>query len=133
MIGDNRPVVGVGAAIIDGSRLLLIKRGRDPGKGLWAVPGGKVEHGETLEETVVREVKEETGLDIEVGELIWAGENIGNHGHLVLIDYLARVVGGELRPADDADEAAWVEIAEAHDWPLTMSMHDLVDVLLERT
>jgi 8-oxo-dGTP diphosphatase len=128
----DSPIVGAGAAIIDGTRLLLIKRGREPGKGLWAVPGGKVEPGEALRDTVRREVKEETGLDIEVGELIWAGENIGEHGHLVLIDYLAEVIGGDLSPGDDADEAAWVEIGEAGDWPLTMSMHDLIETLKER-
>lgn len=131
-IADQPIVIGVGAAVVDGTRLLLVRRGRPPGKGLWAVPGGKVKAGETLQETAAREVAEETGFDVVIGDLLWAGQSIGDHGHIVLIDYLAVVAAGELRPGDDADEAAWVEIGDLEDWPLTPTMFELVDVLRER-
>ena len=99
----DRPVVGVGAVVVDNGRILLVKRGREPGKGLWAVPGGKVHAGETLRGAVEREVKEETGLDVDAGDVVWVGESIGDHGHLVLIDFLATVRGVQLAAADDAD------------------------------
>ncbi len=129
---DPRIVVGVGAAVVSGRDLLLIQRGREPAKGLWAVPGGKVEKGERLRDTVAREVKEETGLEVEIGEVVWAGESIGDHGHIVLIDYLAEVSGGTLKAGDDAADVAWVDIDEASDWPLTLTMYELIDILRNR-
>jgi mutator protein MutT len=131
-IADQPIVIGVGAAVVDGTQLLLVRRGREPGKGLWAVPGGKVRFGETLEEAAAREVAEETGLHVVIGDLIWAGESIGDHGHIVLIDFLAEVTEGDLESGDDAEEAEWVEITDLGDWPLTPTMFQLVDVLRER-
>lgn len=129
----RRPVPGVGVAIVDGTRLLVIRRGRGPGRGLWAVPGGKVDYGESLEETAVREAREETGFDVELGPIIWVGESLGPgeppEWHYVLIDYLARIKGGELMPGDDAAEARWVEIEDARELDLTYTMHPLLDVL----
>ena len=123
-------MVGVGAVVFDEEgRILLIERGRDPRKGLWAVPGGKVEHGEGMREAVRREVAEETGLDIDVGDVIWVGEVIEDEFHLVIIDFSATVVGGELSPADDAADARWVSLEEASGYPLTPTMYDLVDTL----
>lgn len=110
-------------------RILLVKRGREPGKGLWAVPGGKVRVGEALEEAARREVLEETGLDVAIGDVIWVGESIGPHGHLVLIDFLGTVEGGRLVAADDADEAEWVSIDDFDDYPLTPTMYDLMERL----
>jgi len=131
-IADQPIVIGVGAAVVDGTRLLLVRRGREPGKGLWAVPGGKVRFGETLEEAAAREVAEETGLQVVIGDLIWAGESIGDHGHIVLIDFLAEATEGDLKPGDDAEEAEWVEIDDLGDWPLTPTMFQLLDVLREK-
>ncbi len=126
MTSADRPIVGVGAVVVDEGRILLVKRGREPGKGLWAVPGGKVDHGESLRAAVEREVAEETGLTVEAGDVIWVGESITEHGHLVLIDFEARLVGGRLAASDDADEAAWVDLDEATDLPLTPTMYDLI-------
>lgn len=122
--------------MVDGDRLLLIQRGRDPGRGLWAVPGGKVRLGETIRRAAEREVQEETGLVVELGDVIWAGESIGPGSppawHYVLTDFIGRPVGGRLSPGDDAADARWVTIEEALDLPLTPTMPSLLQVLSER-
>jgi 8-oxo-dGTP diphosphatase len=105
----------VGAVIRDNAgRMLLIKRGHEPGKGLWSVPGGRIEPGETDEEAVVREVREETGLDVQCGPLLGAIERPGLAGTTLQIrDYHAVVTGGELAAGDDAAAAQWVTAEEA--------------------
>lgn len=124
-------MVGVGAVVFDDEgRILLIERGREPQKGLWAVPGGKVEYGEEMREAVRREVAEETGLEIDVGDVVWVGEIIEDEFHLVLIDFEATVIGGQLQPADDADDVRWVSLDDVSELPLTPTMYDLVDTLL---
>jgi len=109
-----RPIVGVGAIVVDGDGVLLVKRGRPPLHGEWSVPGGAVEVGETLSAAVQREVLEETGLVVSVGPVVEVLDRIHTDGegrveyHYVLIDYLCSVVGGDLGAGSDALDAVWV-------------------------
>jgi 8-oxo-dGTP diphosphatase len=111
------PLVSVGAVVVHEGRVLLVRRGSEPLKGHWTLPGGVLEVGETLVEGVVREVREETGLLVEPLELVELLDRIHREGsrvryHYVIADYLCRVTGGELRAASDADAVRWVERAE---------------------
>jgi 8-oxo-dGTP diphosphatase len=117
----------VGAVIKDDSgRLLLIKRGHEPGKGLWSVPGGRVEPGETDEEAVVREIREETGLIVTPGPLLGSVRRpSGQPGtELDIRDYAASVVGGDLAAGDDADGVVWAGAAELNALALTDGLLD---------
>jgi ADP-ribose pyrophosphatase YjhB (NUDIX family) len=115
----------VGALIIEGDRILLVERGREPLKDWWSLPGGVVETGERLEEALRREVREETGLEIEILCLVEIHERIMLDGagvpeyHYVLMDYLCRPAGGTLCAADDASAAAWVKQSELRSLKIT--------------
>lgn len=125
----ERLLVGVGVVVVDDGHMLLIKRGKHPGKGLWAVPGGKVRFGEELVEAAKREVLEETGLVVTVGQVVWAGEVMDETRHMVLVDFEASVVGGQLAAGDDADEAEWVDLADIASYRLTPTMYDLIETM----
>jgi 8-oxo-dGTP diphosphatase len=116
-----RRIPCVGAVIKDeAGRLLLIKRGHEPGAGLWTLPGGRIEPGETDEQAVAREILEETGLRVACGGLVGEAELPGLDGAVIDVrDYLAVVTGGELAAGDDAADAAWVTGAELAALPLT--------------
>jgi 8-oxo-dGTP diphosphatase len=109
------PVVGVGAVVLQGNQVLLVRRGKEPLKGRWSLPGGALELGESLEEGVVREVLEECCLNVdpvavvEVFDKITRGADGKIQYHYVLIDFLCKCAGGSPRCASDAEDARWVE------------------------
>jgi 8-oxo-dGTP diphosphatase len=113
----DRPVVGVGAVVVKDGKALIVKRGHEPRKGEWSLPGGRVELGETLIDAVRREIKEETGLDIDVGPIVEVFDRVHRvdervRYHFVIIDYLCTCRGGTLCAGDDAEDAAWVTNSE---------------------
>ncbi|NIK57263.1 NUDIX hydrolase [Kribbella shirazensis] len=111
----------VGALVYDEEhRLLVVRRAHDPGRGLWSIPGGRVEPGEDDRTAVAREVAEETGLTVEVGNLVGEVERPGQRGQLYVIrDYEATAVGGTLTPGDDATDARFVTRSEIAVLPTT--------------
>ncbi len=126
------PLVGVAGIVRRGDRVLLIRRGKPPGKGEWNLPGGLVEVGETLKEAVAREVAEETGLEVAVGPLVAVGDRIIRDAagrvqyHYVLLDYLCDVTGGTLAPASDAADARWVALDEIHELDLPGPVYEVL-------
>jgi 8-oxo-dGTP diphosphatase len=124
-----QPIVGVGAVIVQDGKLVLIRRGVEPDKGKWSIPGGGVELGETVGDAAVREAKEECGLDIELFEdrpmdaldKMVPGEKGRLKYHYVLLQFLARPKGGTLKPTSDATEARWVPLEEVERYNLTDS------------
>jgi ADP-ribose pyrophosphatase YjhB (NUDIX family) len=110
----QRPIIGVGAILLQRDRILMAQRGKEPLKGSWSLPGGALETGESLADGVRREVREETGLDIrplgvlEIFERIMRDASGAPEYHYVLIDYVCRIVGGTLAPGDDVCAVEWV-------------------------
>ena len=128
----NRPLVGVGAIIVESDRVVLVKRGHAPLLGEWSIPGGVLEIGETMREAVVREAKEETGLIVAPGELLGVYDRLIRDGegraryHYVLIDFLCRQVSGELLAADDAIDVQWFTREELKDVSLAPETLDVI-------
>lgn len=122
-----RPEVCIGAIAIDEDDLLLIRRGRGVAAGYWSVPGGRVEEGETLAEAVVRELREETGLEGVCGELVGVEEVLADGFHFVILDYAVSVLERvEPVAGDDASEAAWVPLSEVAELPLAEGLAEFL-------
>ncbi len=124
----ERPIVAVGAVILDGGRVLLIRRGQEPLKGEWSLPGGAVEAGETLQAALAREVREETCLDVVVGPVVEVLDSIRRDAagraeyHYVIVDYACRVRDGATTAAacgSDATEASWVDVEDLERYRVT--------------
>lgn len=129
----RQPVVGVGAVIVDDDRVLLVRRAMEPSRGRWSIPGGVVELGEGLEEALRREVREETGLSVEVVERcavldrIYRDEWGRVRYHYVLVDFTCRPTGGELRAGGDIGEARWVPLSDLDRYqPMTKGTADVI-------
>jgi mutator protein MutT len=126
----KQPIVGVGALIISNGKILLEKRKYEPGKGKWSIPGGLVELGETTKQTVVREVREETGLEVEKPSLIDIVDNITKDRndevkyHFVIIDYFVKLKGGTLEASSDAQELRWVTFDKVEKFDLTKTFRE---------
>ena len=133
----DRPYVGVGAVIVADGRVLIVKRKYDPLAGQWSLPGGGVELGETLEQSIVREMLEETGLEIEVGPVIEVFDRITRDDdgevryHFVLVDYLCWPVGGALRASSDVADARFVDPADLPHYNLTVKANEVIARALE--
>jgi 8-oxo-dGTP diphosphatase len=130
-VGATHPTLGVGGIVVHDGRVLLVRRAKEPLRGRWVVPGGTVELGETLEEAVTREVREETGIVVRPLEVMTVFDRIERTGdvvayHYVVVDYRCAFVSGALEAATDALEAAWVAERELDRYDLPPLALDLV-------
>ncbi len=132
------PVCAVGALIFQGSRILLVRRGKPPSQGKWSVPGGRLRLGETLEAAVVRETREETQLvvrPLRVGKVVEhrLRDERGNiEYHYVIVDYVCQVIEGSPRPASDASEVQFVEIFELAQLDMTEGTAQVIQEIFEQ-
>lgn len=132
----DAPRAGVGAVVLDGERVLLVRRGRAPSEGKWSLPGGLIELGEHIEDAVAREVEEECGLRVRVGEVCGVIDRVvvepSGVGlarvryHWVIIDFVAEVVAGHLQAGSDAAEVRWVPLAELDRYQTTDGLADMI-------
>jgi len=129
----ERPMVGVGVLIERDGEYLLIRRAADPDKGMWSVPGGLVEIGERVKDAAVREALEETGLRVEIVDRLGVVDKIVRDEvgrvryHFIIVQFLARIVEGEVRAMDDALEARWAGLSELPSIELTASLREFLE------
>jgi 8-oxo-dGTP diphosphatase len=129
----KHPLLGVGALIFESDSILLVERGREPLKGYWSLPGGLVETGERLEAAIAREVFEETALRVtsakifEIFERIMLDASGRPEYHYVLVDFVCKVVSGELRAGDDVSRAEWVRHSKLSEYQLTEGTLEVIE------
>lgn len=130
------PIVAVGAVVFRAGKVLLVRRKREPSRGLWSLPGGVVKLGEGLREAVAREVKEECGIAVKVGAVvevldrIFADPNGRIRYHYVIIDFVASWRKGRLKAATDISDAAWIDPRAIRNFPLTEGLAPVVEKAL---
>ena len=136
----TRPWVAVGVVIMKDGKILLVQRGKEPGLGLWAVPGGMVELGETSREAAAREALEETGLEVEVGDVVWIADSLVHDDqgriryHNVIVDFVATAPpDGDPKCADDAMDVRWIGPEDLSDIEVTKSMWPLLEHVFKRS
>lgn len=122
------PIPAVAAVIVEEGEILLVRRGGRVAIGTWALPGGKIEWGETMEQAVRREAREETGLSVEVQKIAGVFDliiyDVEIDAHYVIVDFFARRISGELRSGDDADECRWVPLSQLDAYPLAPQLRE---------
>lgn len=129
----SQPLIGVGAIIIEGDRVVLVKRAQPPIQGQWSIPGGALEVGEFVRDAAIREAREETGLIVKPGKLLGVYDRILRQAdgrvqyHYVLVDFLCRPVGGELQAASDAAEVRWFTREELPELKLAEDTQEVID------
>lgn len=134
----EHPIIGVGAVIVEGGRVLLVRRDTEPLRGEWSVPGGMLELGEKLRDGVRREAMEETNVQVEPGEVLDVFDSIFTDGlgrtqyHYVLIDYLCHPVSGEPRAGSDASDVRWVSAEALPAMGLRQATEQVLRKALER-
>ncbi|MEA3334713.1 MAG: NUDIX domain-containing protein [Chloroflexota bacterium] len=128
----SHPLVGVAAVVLRDRQVLLILRGKEPAKGLWGLPGGLLELGETLAQGARREIQEECNIIVEPGPVVGVFEPMDQDGdgrwryHFVVVDLLARYVSGDLQAGDDAADARWVALEAMDELPMTAETQDII-------
>jgi 8-oxo-dGTP diphosphatase len=133
----SHPIPGVAALIIKDNQVLLTIRGKEPRKGLWGIPGGVVEVGETLVEAVKREVHEETGLIVEPMDLITVFDSINRDDdgrvryHYILFEYLCKYISGDVVAGDDAPDARWVSLDKLDSLPIMVNTRRFIERIIK--
>ena len=116
----QQPCLAVGAVVFKADKVLLVQRGKPPAKGQWAIPGGSVRLGESLQRAAEREIREETGAVVQAGEVIYTFDVIDRDDqgriryHYIIVDLMAEYIGGDIRPGDDALDVRWVSRIMLH-------------------
>lgn len=134
----DRPILAVGAVVVRDGKVLLTKRGREPGRGLWSLPGGAVHPGEELKAAVIRELREECGLEVAVEEVAEVVERMIHDAegrlqyHYVILDYRTRWLRGDLSLSEEVEEARWVDPADLRYYQMTRGTADVIRRLLAR-
>jgi len=129
----ERPFAGVGAIVMREGRILLVRRGRPPAEGFWAIPGGVVELGETLQAAAEREVEEETQIRVKAGSPVYTFDSIHRDGegrvlfHYIIVDLDAQYISGEIHPGDDVSEAGWFSFSEIEKLDMSAHMRELLE------
>jgi 8-oxo-dGTP diphosphatase len=129
-----QPIAGIGAVVIYGQQVLLVKRAKPPKQGLWCIPGGKIRPGETLQQAAEREILEETGVTIKAGSPVYVFDLIQSEPayHYIIVDVIAEYISGEVKAADDAADAGWFSLQHLDAPEIDPETRKLLESLMEK-